>query len=104
MLSFGYPFDSCQMPLNVFDASFRSFEQRVLPELHRQRIAPIGMKSLCGSAKAVKRKVVRVEDGLRYAISLPVATTVRRTDSMPVPNQNSEVPATVNPFPTHSFE
>ena len=51
MLSFGYPFDACQLPLNVFDASFRSFEQRVLPELHRQRIAPIGMKSLCGHGR-----------------------------------------------------
>src|SRR5689334_21373457 len=44
MLSFGYPFDACQMPLNVFDASFRSFEQRVLPEVRRQGIAAIGMK------------------------------------------------------------
>src|SRR4029078_3460413 len=43
MLSFGYRFDACQMPLNVFDASFRSFEQQVLPELQRQRIAPLGM-------------------------------------------------------------
>jgi predicted aldo/keto reductase-like oxidoreductase len=30
MLSYGYPFDSCQMPLNCFDATFRSFEQQVL--------------------------------------------------------------------------
>ena len=51
MLSFGYPFDACQLPLNVFDATFRSFEQRVLPELQRQRIAPIGMKSLGGSGQ-----------------------------------------------------
>ena len=36
MLSYGYPFDTCQMPLNCFDASFRSFEQQVLPEVARQ--------------------------------------------------------------------
>ena len=41
----------CQLPLNCFDASFRSFEQRVLPELHRQRIAPLGMKSLGGDRR-----------------------------------------------------
>ena len=39
MLSYEYPFDSCQLPLNGFDATFRSFEQRVLPELKRQEIA-----------------------------------------------------------------
>src|SRR5260370_41846944 len=98
MLSFGFPFDSCQMPLNVFDASFRSFEQRVLPELHRQRIAPIGMKSLCGSGKAVKKKVVRLEDALRYAMSLPVATTISGIDSMGVLKQNLRVAADFTPF------
>src|SRR6185436_14487312 len=82
MLSFGYPFDACQLPLNVFDASFRSFEQRVLPELQRQRIAPIGMKSLCGSGKPVKKKVVTLKDALRYAMSLPVAGTISGIDSM----------------------
>jgi predicted aldo/keto reductase-like oxidoreductase len=104
MLSFGYPFDACQMPLNVFDASFRSFEQRVLPELHRQRIAPIGMKSLCGSGKAVKRKVVRVEDALRYAMSLPVATIVSGIDSMRVLKQNLGVASEFKPFTMDQME
>src|SRR5262245_10570071 len=36
MLKHGYPFDACQLPLNVFDATFRSFERQVLPELLRQ--------------------------------------------------------------------
>jgi predicted aldo/keto reductase-like oxidoreductase len=98
MLSFGYPFDACQMPLNVFDASFRSFEQRVLPELQRQRIAPLGMKSLCGSGKAVTRKVVRVEDALRYAMSLPVASTISGIDSMRVLKQNLRVASDFKPF------
>jgi uncharacterized protein len=104
MLSFGYPFDSCQMPLNVFDASFRSFEQRVLPELQRQRIAPIGMKSLCGSGKAVTKKVVRVEDALRYAMSLPVATTISGIDSMRVLKQNLRVASDFKPFTRDQME
>jgi aryl-alcohol dehydrogenase-like predicted oxidoreductase len=104
MLSFGYPFDACQMPLNVFDASFRSFEQRVLPELHRQRIAPIGMKSLCGSGKAVKKKVVRLEDALRYAMSLPVATTISGIDSMRVLKQNLRVASDFAPFTVDQME
>ncbi len=35
MLSHDFPFDTVQMPLNCFDATFRSFEQQVLPELNR---------------------------------------------------------------------
>ena len=48
MLSNDFPFDACQLPLNGFDASFRSFQDRVLPELARRQIAAIGMKSLGG--------------------------------------------------------
>jgi len=88
MLSYGFPFDSCQLPLNGFDASFRSFEERVLPVLARKRIAAIGMKSLGGDGSAVKSKTVRVEDALRYAMSLPVVTTISGIDSMRVLRQN----------------
>lgn len=104
MLSFGYPFDACQLPLNVFDASFRSFEQRVLPELERQRIAPIGMKSLCGSGKAVKRHVVSAKDALRYAMSLPVATTISGIDSMRVLKQNLSIAANFKPLSAAQLE
>jgi len=98
MLSFGYPFDSCQLPLNVFDASFRSFEQRILPELHRQQIAPLGMKSLSGTGDAVKKRAIGAEDALRYAMSLPVVTTVSGIDSMRVLKQNLGVAANFKPF------
>jgi aryl-alcohol dehydrogenase-like predicted oxidoreductase len=98
MLSYGFPFDACQLPLNVFDASFRSFEQRVLPELLRQRIAPIGMKSLCGHAEAVTKRVVSAADALRYAMSLPVATTVSGIDSLKVLKQNVAVANDFKPF------
>src|SRR5215813_13542487 len=104
MLSFGYPFDSCQMPLNVYDASFRSFEQRVLPEVLRQRIAPIGMKSLCGTGESVKKKVIRIEDALRYAMSLPVATTVSGIDSMRVLRQNLHIASAFTPLTRPQLE
>jgi len=104
MLSFGYPFDACQLPLNVFDATFRSFEQRVLPELQRQRIAPLGMKSLCGSGKPARRKVVRAEDALRYAMSLPVATTISGIDSIRILKQNLRVASDFKPFTADQME
>jgi predicted aldo/keto reductase-like oxidoreductase len=91
MLSFDYPFDSCQMPLNCFDATFRSFEQQVLPELARRGIAPIGMKSMSGEGDAVKRRAITAQEALRYAMSLPVATTVSGVDSLRVLRQNLKV-------------
>jgi uncharacterized protein len=91
MLSHKFPFDTCQLPLNGFDATFRSFEQHVLPEVNRQGIAAIGMKSLGGDGKAARRKAVKAEDALRYAMSLPVATTVSGIDSMRVLRQNLKI-------------
>jgi len=98
MLTFGYPFDSCQMPLNVFDATFRSFEQRVLPEARHQGIAALGMKSLCGSGDMVKKGVNRIEQALRYAMSLPVVTTVSGIDSMKVLKQNVRIATDFKPM------
>jgi predicted aldo/keto reductase-like oxidoreductase len=88
MLAHDFAWDACQLPLNCFDASFRSFEQLVLPELIRRGIAPIGMKSLSGDGRAVKARVVTAEEALRYAMSLPVATVVSGIDSMRVLKQN----------------
>jgi aryl-alcohol dehydrogenase-like predicted oxidoreductase len=88
MLSHNYPFDTVQMPLNCFDATFRSFETKVLPELVRRGIAPLGMKSLGGSGEMVTKGAVRVEEALRYAMSLPVAVTISGINSPDVLKQN----------------
>ncbi len=98
MLSHEFPFDTCQLPLNCFDAGFRSFEQRVLPELHRQRITPIGMKSLGGEGIPIKKRAVKVADALRYAMSLPVGTTVSGIDSMKVLLQNLRIATNFQPM------
>jgi aryl-alcohol dehydrogenase-like predicted oxidoreductase len=91
MLSFGFPFDACQLPLNGFDAHFRSFQSQVLPELARQKIAAIGMKSLGGDGRAIKKRAARVEDALRYAMSLSVCTTVCGIDSLRVLRQHLSI-------------
>jgi predicted aldo/keto reductase-like oxidoreductase len=88
MLAHDYPWDSCQLPLNCFDASFRSFEQRVLPELNRRGIAAIGMKSLGGDARSVKAKALTPQEAIRYTLSLPIATLVSGIDTMRVLRQN----------------
>jgi predicted aldo/keto reductase-like oxidoreductase len=91
MLSYDYPWDSCQLPLNCFDAQFRSFENEVLPELNRRGIAPIGMKSLGGDGRCVTAKIVTAKDALSYALSLPIATLVSGMDTMKVLKQNLSV-------------
>lgn len=91
MLSYDYPFDACQLPLNCFDASFRSFEQQVLPELQRRGVAAIGMKSLGGEGNMALAGAVTAEEALRYAMSLPVATIVSGMESLEVLRQNLSV-------------
>ncbi len=91
MLKHGFPFDTVQMPLNPFDGSYRSFAQQVLPEANRQGIAVLGMKSLGGSGEMVRLGAITVQEGLRYAMSLPVATTISGMNSMDVLNQNLEI-------------
>lgn len=88
MLKHGFPFDAVQMPLNVFDGTFRSFEQRVLPEVLRRKMAPLGMKSLSGNAEPVKQGVVTPQEAIRYAMSLPVAVTISGIDSIEILHQN----------------
>lgn len=98
MLRYDYPFDSCQMPLNVLDGTFRSFEQQVLPELNRRGIAVLGMKSMCGDGGPVKKKFVTPAEALRYAMSLPVTTTVSGIDSLKVLRQNLRIARDFQPM------
>lgn len=98
MLSYDFPFDSVQMPLSGFDAGFRSFEREILPLLIRRRIAPIGMKSLNGTGDAVKQGVVTAEEAIRYAMSLPVTTTVCGMDSLKVLRQNLKIARAFEPM------
>ncbi|HZU26383.1 MAG TPA: aldo/keto reductase [Bryobacteraceae bacterium] len=99
MLAHDFPFDTVQMPLNPFDASFRSFEQHVLPELQRRGIAPLGMKSMGGSGEMVRKGAVTADQALRYAMSLPVAVTISGMDSIGVLRQNLGVARGFQPMP-----
>jgi aryl-alcohol dehydrogenase-like predicted oxidoreductase len=98
MLSRDFPFDTIQMPLNCCDATFRSFETQVLPEANRRGIAALGMKSLGGSGELVKFGAITAEQGLHYAMSLPVATTISGIDTMEVLDQNLGVAINFQPL------
>ena len=98
MLAQGFPFDTVQMPMNCFDATFRSFEKQVLPEAQRRGIAVLGMKSLGGSGEMVVHGAVTAAEALRYAMSLPVATTISGMDSIKVLQQNLEIARGFHPM------
>jgi aryl-alcohol dehydrogenase-like predicted oxidoreductase len=91
MLQGGYAFDTVQMPLNCFDASFRSFETQVLPEVNRRGMGALGMKSMSGRGQPVLQGQVTPQEALRYAMSLPVATTISGMQSVEILRQNLAV-------------
>src|ERR1700733_56023 len=98
MLKENFPFDTVQMPLNAFDANFRSFEQQVLPEANQRGIAVLGMKSLGGSGEMITGGAITPAEGLRYAMSLPVATTISGMDTLGVLEQNLEIARNFQPM------
>jgi aryl-alcohol dehydrogenase-like predicted oxidoreductase len=75
MLEQGFAFDTVQMPLNVLDHHFRSFEARVLPVLVERRIGVLGMKPLA-NGRLAGVGVVTPEECLRYALSLPTSVVI----------------------------
>ena len=74
MLDKDFPWDTCQMPINVMDVHYRSFQKEVLPELNRRDIGVIGMKSLGGSGQLVKDAGLTAQVCRRYALSRPIST------------------------------
>ncbi len=98
VLAHKYPFDTVQMPLSVFDAHADGFQKLVLPELLRQGIAPLAMKTLGGNAGAVKAGVVTAEEALRYTLGLPITTLISGIDSLAWLKHNTQVAANFKPF------
>src|SRR6201996_1947024 len=98
MLNTSFPFDAVQMPLNPFDANFFSFEKKVLPVLHSRGIAPLGMKPIGGHGEPVQKGVFTAEELLRYAMSLPVATTISGVSELPILEQNLRIAQNFTPL------
>jgi predicted aldo/keto reductase-like oxidoreductase len=96
----GKPFEwaSVQMPLNVMDAHYRSFQHEVLPELTKRKIGVIAMKSLGGNGSIVTKAGIPVEEALRYVLSLPISTLVSGIDSMKVLEQNLKIVREFSPL------
>jgi hypothetical protein len=87
-----------------FDATYRSFATNVLPEVNKRGMAALGMKSLGGNGQPVTKGVVTVAEALRYAMSLPVATTISGIDSLAVLRQNLAIAGGFKPMTAEQME
>jgi aryl-alcohol dehydrogenase-like predicted oxidoreductase len=93
----GFVFDTVQMPLNVMDAHYRSFEKTVLPELVKQNIGVLAMKALANGA-ILKSQTVTAIECLQYAMNLPTSVVITGCESMEDLQQALEAARTFKPM------
>ena len=92
-----FRFDAVQMPLNVMDAHFRSFEHQVVPKLVADGIGVLGMKSL-GFGAILRSQTVSAIECLHYAMNLPTSTVITGIDSLAILDQAVEAARTFAPM------
>jgi len=85
----GFKLDTVQMPLSVMDAHYRSFEKLVLPELVKQNIGVLGMKSMANGILLRSNTVTPIEC-LHYALNLPTSVVITGIDSLEILDQAFE--------------
>lgn len=93
----GFRLDAVQMPLNVMDAHFRSFEKLVLPELVREKVGVLGMKSMANGI-LLKSGTVTAIECLHYALTLPTSVVITGIDSMEVLDQATQAVESFRPL------
>lgn len=93
----GFQFDAVQMPLNVLDAHFRSFEKQVLPVLVKEGIGVLGMKPLASGA-ILKTGIASATECLHYAMNLPTSVVITGMDQLKYLDQALEAVRTFKPF------
>ena len=90
-------FDAVQMPLNVMDAHFNSFEKKVLPILVKHNIGVLGMKPM-GDAIILNSKTATPVECLHYAMNLPISVVITGCDSMAMLEQALNAARTFKPM------
>jgi predicted aldo/keto reductase-like oxidoreductase len=93
----GFRFDAVQMPLNVMDAHFNSFEKKVLPILTKDGVGVLGMKPM-GDPFILKSNTVTAVECLHYAMNLPTSVVITGCDSLPILRQALEAARAFQPM------
>ena len=92
-----FTFDTVQMPLNVMDHHFNSFEAKVLPVLQKQNIGVLGMKPM-GDPFILQSKTVTPVECLHYAMNLPTSVVITGCDSLKILQQALDVARSFQPM------
>jgi aryl-alcohol dehydrogenase-like predicted oxidoreductase len=92
-----FKFDTVQMPLNVMDPHFESFEKKVLPVLVKQNIGVLGMKSM-GFGRILESKTATPFECLHYAMNLPTSVVITGCDSLPILHQALDAARSFRPM------
>ncbi|MGD1020243.1 MAG: aldo/keto reductase [Verrucomicrobiia bacterium] len=92
-----FRFDAVQMPLNVMDANFNSFEKKVVPVLVQQQTGVLGMKPLCFGAVLESQTATAIEC-LHYAMNLPTSTVITGCESMAILQQALDAARSFRPL------
>jgi len=93
----GFTFDAVQMPLNVMDAHFNSFEKKVLPVLLKNDAAVLGMKPM-GDHFILVSKTASAVECLHYAMNLPTSVVITGCDSLPILQQALQAARSFQPL------
>jgi aryl-alcohol dehydrogenase-like predicted oxidoreductase len=99
----GFHFDTVQMPLNLMDAHYESFAQKVLPFLVKEEIGVLGMKPI-GSGKILDSKTVSAIECLHYAMNLPTSVVITGCDSLDILQQALEAARSFQPMNQSQLE
>ncbi len=92
-----FRFDAVQMPLNVMDAHFESFEKKVLPILVKDEIGILGMKPM-GDGTILKSGTATPIECLHYSMSLPTSVVITGCDSRDILEQAFTAARTFQPM------
>ena len=92
-----FHFDTVQMPINVMDAHFRSFEKEVMPVALKQGIGILAMKTF-GDPYILKSNTVQPIEALHYGLTLPVSVIITGIDNTQVLDQAFEAARTFKPL------
>jgi aryl-alcohol dehydrogenase-like predicted oxidoreductase len=95
--SHGFAFDAVQMPLNVMDAHYNSFGQKVLSRLLKEQIGVLGMKPM-GDKIILESKTVTATECLQFALNLPVSVVITGCDSLKILQQALKAARTFKPM------
>ena len=92
-----FTFDAVQMPLNVMDAHYNSFEKKVLPVLLKHKIGVLGMKPM-GDKIILNSKTASPIECLHYAMNLPTSVVITGCDSLQILQQALQAARSFKPM------